>query len=293
MTQRLPPWGGEVCDVDVMERVGGGGTHDVYLHPYRSGFVVRIPRMPVAEAAIEANGENARFALLERHFGPWCIPRIAEVALVRRGGVTFESILITEPFEPALHDLGRVGITLSYLERKPDTREIRDRVDAAMIDKTDFPLADLLSVADEMLPLFAAMAADAALVDLIADFYRRASSFVRETGLLLDCAGADNIVAVQAAGYWTLRIGAVLKKDTWPAFTAVLKRLAMDGSAATVTDAWSAATLLNGMAFLRLLSAITAAIGEEAPSLPQIPNLRRRLDEFEAAFRQQSERHAC
>jgi hypothetical protein len=276
--------GEEIFDLDAMKRLGGGGTHDVYLRPEVPGILVRFPRARASDHVSAADEENTRFALLEHYFGEWCIPRHARTALVRRDGEIRKAVVITEPFEPALHDARRLEVRLAYLELMPGNDAIRRCIDTAIVEGAAFPLADLLAFADNPLPLFAPGAADAALLDVMARFCRVAGSFVRKTGLLLDIAGSDNIVAVPAEDGWTLRMGAVLKNDTWVAFVRGLERLAAEGAAVVASDAPCAATLLNGLATTRLLSALAAATGEESLCLPPIPNLLTALDALPAAL---------
>ena len=275
-------------DFSQFQRVGHGGTHDVFIYPRNPSFVIKLNRgalekalsvgqseLPpemrrVAEQYTDsANGNNEE---LYKYFGQQhCLREKASIQKinVEHGGVirNIEGIITIQEASDVFKDPTKKDYSTGYAEQNPaqnpalhEYKEAYDRMNRALLSNEEFSESDVLTFNDKLKSIFDLVDQDTDFANSMREFLLRFKKYFEASGKFIDLVGQENIIFHQKNGQWTFQIGSVTKGENKQVMEQALSML--EESPETLNQNQKIKNqLMNQLALIRLLNATGLKVG--------------------------------
>ena len=163
-------------DFSQLQRIGQGGTHDVYIFPQNPAFVIKLNRAvrgvlkdafsvdPIDREAIDQHieGENSRNEQLYKHFGQeHCLYEkvMLQKVSVEQDGVmqNTEGVISIQKASDVFKDPNQKDFCTGYTEQDPSmkqNKEVYDKMNKALLGNYEFDENDFLKCNENLRTFF-------------------------------------------------------------------------------------------------------------------------------------------
>jgi hypothetical protein len=280
----LPNEDGAV-DFSQLQRIGDGGTHDVYGYQQNPAFVVKLNRSdlknilnlgqnelsPETRQAAEkhANGKNANCEQLYGYFGKeHCLREkmvVQKISVEQDGEVkNIEGLISIQEASDVFKNPGKKDFSTAYAEKTltDENKENYRLMNDALLGEGEFKADDFLKFNEKLKPIFDLIDTDKDFADSMKEFLLRFKKYFEVSGKFIDLVGEKNVLFYQKDGKWTFQLGSVLKAESKQNIEEALKVLAENPE--QLNSSHLKGNLMNGLALIRILNAtgIKSGIGK-------------------------------
>lgn len=265
-------------DFSQLESIGHGGTHDVYIYPQNSEYVIKLNR-GVLEKVLDSgqnelspelrllaekhvNDENDNYAQLYKYFGEEnCLREklaIKKISIEQdEKTLNIESLISVQKASNVFKDPNKKDFSTSYAEKILDDtdKEHYQKMNNALLGDAEFTLADFLHFNQKLKPIFELIDSDKNFANSMKNFLLRFKQYLEASGKFIDLVGEENVLFYQNNGKWNFQLGSVLKAETKQNVEEALKILEEDPNEINSGPIKINSHLMNGLALIRLLNA--------------------------------------
>ncbi|MFA5360797.1 MAG: hypothetical protein WC320_02445 [Candidatus Paceibacterota bacterium] len=271
-------------DFSQLQRVGHGGTHDVFIYPQNPKFIIKLNRgvlekaLSVGQANLPPDvrqmadqyveGENSKNEQLYEHFGQnHCLREKAMVQKisVEKDGVVqnIEGVISIQEASDIFKDPDRKDFSTGYTEQDPelgDNKETYERMNKALLGNGQFDEKDFLEFNNKLKSIFELVDSDKEFADCTREFLLRFKNYFEDSGRFIDLIGQENVLFHKEEGKWTFKLGSVLKGETKEVMQEAMK--ALEENPETLNqDEKTRNQFMNQLALIRLLNATGLKVG--------------------------------
>jgi hypothetical protein len=271
-------------DFGQLQQIGHGGTHDVFIYPQNSKFVIKLNRcalkkaLSVGQTTLPPNiqqmtdqyieEENSKNEQLYESFGQnHCLRETAMVQKisVERNGVPqdIEGVISIQEASDIFKDPTKKEFSTSYTEQDPKlerNKETYDRMNKALLGKEKFDEKDFLLFNDKLKSIFELIDSDEEFADCMRGFLLGFKNYFGASGKFIDLVGQENVLFQKKETKWTFKLGSVIKGENKEVMTEAM--LALDQNPEAVNqDERLKNQLMNQLAIIRLLNATGLKVG--------------------------------
>lgn len=271
-------------DFSQLQRVGHGGTHDVYIYPQNPMFVIKLNRDALEKAhsigqaelppemrkmADEyAEGENSKNEQLYKHFGQehcLCEKVLVQKISVEQDGVSqnIEGVISIQEASDIFKDPDKKDFSTGYTEQDPSVEEnggVYDRMNKALLGGDEFDEKDFLKFNEKLKPIFELVDKDKGFSDCIREFLLRFKEYFEASGRFIDLVGQENVLFYQQDGKWTFKLGSVVKGENKQVMEEAMSALEENPEILNQNQKLRN-KLMNQLALIRLLNATGLKVG--------------------------------
>jgi hypothetical protein len=279
----LPAREGHI-DFSQLQRVGHGGTHDVFIYPQNPKFVIKLNRgalekaLSVGQATLPPDdrqmadqyvaGENSKNEQLYEFFGQnHCLRETAMVQKisVEKDGVPhdIEGVISIQEASDIFKDPNKKDFSTGYTEQDPElgkSKEIYDRMNRALLGKEKFDEKDFLEFNDKLKSIFELVDSDKEFADCMREFLLRFKNYFESSGRFIDLVGQENVLFHKEKGKWTFKLGSVVKGENKEVMAKAMQALEENPESVN-QDERLKNQLMNQLALIRLLNATGLKVG--------------------------------
>ncbi len=271
-------------DFSQLQRVGRGGTHDVFIYPQNQKFVIKLNRgalekaLSVGQANLPPDvrrmadqyveGENSKNEQLYEHFGQnHCLRERAMVQKisVEKDGIVqnIEGVISIQEASDILKDQNKKDFSTGYTEQDPNlgkNKEIYDRMNKTLLGKEEFSEKYFLEFNDKLKSIFELIDSDKEFADSMREFLLRFKNYFEVSGRFIDLVGQENVIFHQEDGKWTFKLGSVVKGENKEIMEEAMDTL--DENPEKINEEQRMRNqLMNQLALIRLLNATGLKVG--------------------------------
>lgn len=271
-------------DFSQLQRVGHGGTHDVFIYPQNPKFVIKLNRgalekaLSVGQATLPPDvrkmadqyieGENGKNEQLYEYFGQkHCLREKAMVQKIRveKDGVyqDIEGVISIQEASNIFKDPNKKDFSTGYTEQDPElgkNKEIYDRMNKALLGKEKFDEKDFLEFNDKLKSIFELIDSDKEFADCMREFLLRFKNYFETSGRFIDLVGQENVLFHKKEGKWAFKLGSVVKGEDKEVMAEAMQALAENPEGIN-QDERLRNQLMNQLALIRLLNASGLKVG--------------------------------
>ena len=271
-------------DFSQLQRIGHGGTHDIYVYPKNPAFVIRLNRSVLEKAygigqaelppemrktADEyVEDENSKNKQLYEHFGrKHCLREkvILQRISIEQNGVlqNIECVISIQEASDIFKDPNRKSFNTGYAEQDSSveqSKEAYDRMNRALLGRGNFDENDFLKFNPQLKSIFELIDQDKEFKNCMREFLRRFDDYFRSSGRFIDLVGQENVLFFQQNGKWTFKLGNVIKGENIQVIGKA--KLPLEKSPQFLNqDQKLCNQLMNHLALVRLLNAVWLKVG--------------------------------
>ncbi len=278
------PSRGEHIDFSQLQRIGHGGTHEVFIYPQNPKFVIKLNRnalekamglgqanLPpdirqVADRYVTAENEkNEQLYIFFGHNQCLCETAMVQKISVEKDGVPqdIEGVISIQEASDIFKDPNKKDFSTGYTEQNPNlgkSKKIYDQMNKALLGKEEFNEEDFLEFNDKLKPIFELVDTDAEFADCMREFLLRFKNYFEASGRFIDLVGQENVLFYKEKGRWTFKLGSVVKGENKEVMAEVMQALA-DNPERINQDKRLRSQLMNQLALIRLLNASGLKLG--------------------------------
>lgn len=271
-------------DFSQLQRVGHGGTHDVFIYPQNPTFVIKLNRgvlekarsigqaeLPpeVRKMADEyAGGENSKNEQLYKHFGQeHCLREkvLVQKISVEQDGISqnIEGVISIQEASDIFKDPNKKDFSTGYTEQDPsveENREAYDKMNKVLLGGGEFDEKDFLKFNEKLEPIFELADKDKEFADCAREFLLRFKEYFEASGKFIDLVGQENVLFHQQDGKWTFKLGSVVKGENKQVMEEAMSALEENPEVLN-QDEKIRNQLMNQLALIRLLNATGLKVG--------------------------------
>lgn len=273
----IPRTSDGAIDLSQLERLPGGGTHDIYKLRSNSNaapaYLLKVMQRSVGKTQPELSDEITKltdqYAAFYRVFTPErCLVENRSIEEVVKDDTSAAQTAIVSvvAFDTCFASKDKFGFMVEPLEMDEviinQNSENYKAMNLALLGSAteSFNLENYLSFHKEFQPVFQKLGEDPGLQTVMREFLSKYKQFYQETGILLDTIGLDNVVFYKDDAGWQLKLGSAIKHDTKTLMLKTLAEIAVDPTAAT--KSFQAETSIYLMpACIRTLNAFGLTLG--------------------------------
>lgn len=265
-------------DFGQLQRVGHGGTHDVFIYPQNPTFVIKLNRGALEKArsigqaelppevrkmADEyVEGENSKNEQLYKHFGQeHCLREkvMVQKIIVEQEGVSqnIEGVVSIQEASDIFKDPNKKDFSAGYTEQDPSVEENRgvyDKMNKALLGGGEFDEKDFLKFNEKLKPIFELADRDKEFADCAREFLLRFKEYFEASGKFIDLVGQENVLFHQQDGKWTFKLGSVVKGENKQVMEEAMSALEENPEILN-QDEKMRNQLMNQLTLIRLLNA--------------------------------------
>ncbi len=271
-------------DFGQLQRVGRGGTHDVFIYPQNPTFVIKLNRGALGKARSigqakfspevrkmadqYVEGENSKNEQLYKYFGQeHCLREKAVVQKisVEQDGIlqNIEVVISIQEASDIFKDPDKKDFSTGYTERDPSVdqnKDVYDKMNKALLGIDKFDENDFLKFNEKIKPIFELVDKDKKFADCVREFLLRFKDYFEASGKFIDLVGQENVLFHQQDGEWTFKLGSVVKGENKQVMEEAMSALE-ENSENLNQDQGLRNQLMNQLAFIRLLNATGLKVG--------------------------------
>ncbi len=271
-------------DFSQLQRVGHGGTHDVFIYPQNPTFVIKLNRGALEKArsigqaklppevrkmADEyVEGENSKNEQLYKHFGQeHCLREkvMVQKISVEQDGISqnIEGVISIQEASDIFKDLNKKDFSAGYTEQGSsvqENKEVYDKMNKALLSGGEFDEKDFLKFNEKLKPIFELVDKDKEFADCAREFLLRFKEYFEATGKFIDLVGQENVLFHQQDGKWTFKLGSVVKGENKQIMEEAMSALEENPEILN-QDEKMRNQLMNQLALIRLLNATGQKVG--------------------------------
>lgn len=279
----LPTREGHI-DFSQLKRIGHGGTHDVFIYPHNSQFVIKLNRgalekaMSIGQENLPPDirqmadryvaSENGKNEQLYEFFGQdHCLREtvmVGKISVEKDGAPqNFEGIISIQEASDVFKDPNRKDFSTGYTEQGSElgkNKEIYDRMNKALLGKEEFDEKDFLEFNDKLKSIFELIAGNKEFADCMREFLLRFKNYFESSGRFIDLVGQENVLFYEEEGKWTFKLGSVVKGENIEVMAEAMKALEENPERVN-QDERLKNQLMNQLALIRLLNATGLKVG--------------------------------
>ncbi|MEI7890444.1 MAG: hypothetical protein WCI36_00590 [bacterium] len=279
------PRNGEHINFGELQKVGNGGTHDVFISPQNPSFAIKLNRgilntiinsgqsefIPEMQQNAEklVTEKNAEYDQLYKYFGQkHCLRermQIQKISVEKDGEIkNIEGLISIQESSDVFKDPNKKDFSASYAETMltEENKESYEMMNEALLADGDFKAEDFLKFNEKLAPIFDLIEKDKDFANSMQEFLLRFKEYFNASGKFIDLVGEENVLFHQKDGEWTFQIGSVLKAESRQNIEEALKILEENPEQLNVGHLKG--NLKNGLALIRMLNAtgMKAGIGK-------------------------------
>ncbi|MBI2635006.1 MAG: hypothetical protein HYW79_00435 [Parcubacteria group bacterium] len=271
-------------DFNQLQRVGHGGTHDVFIYPQNPAFVIKLNRSALEKASSigqaelppeirkmadeYVEGENGKNEQLYKHFGQeHCLREkvMVQKISVEQNGISqnIEGVISIQEASDIFKDPNKKDFSAGYTERDPsieENREVYDKMNRALLGGGEFDEKDFLKFNEKLKPIFELADKDKEFADCAREFLLRFKEYFEASGKFIDLVGQENVLFHQQDGKWTFKLGSVVKGENKQVMEEAMSALEENPDFLN-QDEKMRNQLMNQLALIRLLNATGLKVG--------------------------------
>lgn len=269
-------------DLSSLKKIGGGGTHDVYRSDKHSNLLLKIMKHSIGKDDIELAKNlqklDEQYSQLYKIFDQGqsrCIieKRSIQSIKTRYSDQSYKKAIISVvPFDSCFEikkDKFGFNVKSAELDGKliSSKRYLYDRVNRSLLsdyEKPDsyvmrnYPL--LNKEFDQIFKLLDTDESKESLAKAMREFLTKYKAFYKQSDMLLDTIGFDNVLFYKSEGIWQFKVGSVIKHDTGALTKRTLKEI--NNNPAIVNESFEYFTSIYFMpACIRALNACAEKLG--------------------------------
>ena len=271
-------------DFSQLQKVGHGGTHDVFIYPQNPKFVIKLNRgalekaLGVGQSTLppevqkmadqyieEENGKNEQ---LYEYFGQkHCLREKAMIQKIRveKDGnyQEIEGVISIQEASDIFKDPNKKDFSTGYAEQNPElgqSKEIYDQMNKALLGKGEFDEKDFLEFNDKLKTIFELVDSDKEFADCMREFLLRFKNYFEDSGKFIDLVGQENALFYKEEGKWKFKLGSVVKEENKEVMAETMQALAENPEGINQNERLRN-QLMNQLALIRLLNASGLKIG--------------------------------
>lgn len=269
------PRANDGIDFHNLNKLGQGGTHDVFIDQHSPKYIIKMNRALLEKAKAinqydlsldiqqQANeyieNENHKYQELYKYFGnEHCIREkvIAEKINIGEANApqTISTILSVQEASDVFTDPTKQDFGTTYIEKDPlldRKKKIYDRMNEGLLSDGEFNEQDYLELNEKVKPIFELINNDSQFADCMREFLIRFKNYYDESSRFIDLVGEQNVLFHQKDGMWSFTLGSVIKAEQGQ---IINKALDQDPEALNKNIEMKS-QLMNQLALARLLNA--------------------------------------
>lgn len=195
--------------LSTLKKLGGGGTHDIYRSDKCPDLLLKVMRHTVGKNDIELSEHlqklSEQYSVLYRVFGEArCIVEKRSIQSIKSGDTDIpqQGIVSVVPFDTCFDSKEKLGFNVQPAELDgvlvTSKRYLYKEVNRFFLGKNERPrpyvIRNYLSLNNNFEAIFKLLDTDESLKIAMQEFLIKYKSFYKETGILLDTIGADNVL---------------------------------------------------------------------------------------------------
>ena len=263
---------------DQLQKVGHGGTHDVFIYPQNPTFVIKLNRgalekvISIGQAKLlpevrkianeYTECENNKNKQLYKYFGQeHCLSEKIMVQKInfKKDGIprNIEGVISIQEASDIFKNPNRKDFSTSYAEKDLSIKENRgsyDKMNKALLSDGKFNEKDFFEFNEKLKPIFELVDKDKEFVESIKEFLLKFKKYFEETGNFIDLVGEENVLFYKQDEKWTFQLGSVIKGENKKFMKKILNALEEDPEILNQNKEMRN-QLMNQLAFIRLLNA--------------------------------------
>ena len=271
-------------DFSQFQKIGNGGTHDVFIYPQNQIFVIKLNRgilekarsigqtklspevQKIADEYVE--GENSKNEQLYKHFGQeHCLREkvmVQKISIEQEGiSQNIVGVISVQEASDIFKDPNKKDFSTDYTEQDPsveENREVYDKMNKALLGDGEFDEKDFLKFNDKLKPIFDLIDKDKEFADCAREFLLRFKEYFEATGKFIDLVGEENVLFHQQNDKWTFKLGSVIKGENKQVMEEAMSTLEENPEILN-QDEKMRHQLMNQLPLIRLLNATGLKIG--------------------------------
>ncbi|MEI7513140.1 MAG: hypothetical protein WCJ74_00770 [bacterium] len=271
-------------DFSQFKKIGQGGTHDVYIYPGNTGFVIKLNRAvlektsglgqgelspemrKMADQFVE--GENFKNEQLYKSFGRGhCLSEkvlIQKISIEQDGIIkNIEGVISIQEASEIFKDQNKKDFSTTYAEQDSSVeinKETYDKMNRQLLGNEIFNEGDFLKFNEKLKPIFQLIENDKKFAESIKEFLLRFKDYFEESGRFIDLVGQENVLFSKQNEKWVFKLGSVIKAETKQKMEDALNKLEEDSDIFN-SDQRLSNQLMNYLALSRLLNATGLKVG--------------------------------
>ena len=274
----------EFIDFSKLQKLGQGGTNDVFSCKKNSNFVIKLSREAL-DKAIELSespwsnetrqavnefveDENNRSEQLYKYFGAEnCL---SEKVMVAKISVEYnnwprdiEGLILIQEVSDVFKNPTKLEFSTGYAERSPmfkKNKDVYDKINTALLGHGEFNEKDIFVFNEKLIPIFELVDLDKEFNKIVIEFLLRFKDYFKESSQFIDLVGRENVLFYQVDRKWFFKLGSVIKKDNQQGLEKVVANLEKNPNYLNEDESLRK-QLMNQLAAARLLNAMGIKIG--------------------------------
>jgi hypothetical protein len=269
-------------DFTQLNKVGKGGTHDVFVFPNNPAFVIKLNRGVLEKvlatgqhsippemrqgAEQHVKNENSKYDKLYQYFGEAnCLHERMSIQKVKTEvddkPQEVETLISIQESSNVFANPDKKDFSTSYAEKNltEETKEIYRKMNNALMGNGEFSETDFLQFNDKLKPIFELIDNDENFKNSMQEFLLRFKEYFSASENFIDLVGEENVLFYQKDGKWTFQLGSVLKAESKQNVVEALKIL--EKNPELLNTGHQKSNLMNGLALTRLLNAVGIKAG--------------------------------
>jgi len=232
------PKNDDYIDFSKLQKIGSGGTHDVFIDQNNSNFVIKLNRGALEkisslnqsewsdETQKKVNeyveGENNKNKQLYKSFGVEnCLSEKVMVAKINleRNNVSqnINGVISIQEASDIFKNPTKKDFSTGYVERDElfkENKNVYDDMNRALLGDADFNEKDILLFNERLKPIFELADTNQQFADCMREFLIRFKEYFEASGNFIDLVGEENVLFYQKDGNWSFKLGSVIKQET-------------------------------------------------------------------------------
>ncbi|MDP3705193.1 MAG: hypothetical protein Q8R24_04710 [Legionellaceae bacterium] len=264
-------------DLSTLKPLGGGGTHDIYRSDKYPGLLLKVmrdtTRMKDDERAEHLDKLTGQYSALYEAFGESrCIMEKHSIQSIQSdtNELPQQFIVSVVPFDPCFGSDEKFGFNVeseelneTLIQSKRYLYEMTNKSLLGSNEKSNpYVIRNYPLLNKNFDKIFKLLDTEPSLLAPMREFLTKYKSFYKESGILLDTIGFDNVLFYKNDEGWQFKLGSVIKHDNGALTKEMLEKIVENP--ATVKESFEYYTSVYYMpACIRALNACAEKVGIE------------------------------
>jgi len=266
-----------VIDVSTLEKMGGGGTHDIFRSRLHPELLFKVMRDTAGKNEDEISRHlqmhDDQCEVLYETFGTSrCIVENRSIKPIKNynsNDKTQVAIISVVPFDSCFESKEKFGFNVSPIELDPFLIESRphlyqiankELLGGKHIKPSPYVMNNYPLLNPQFENIFKLLDTEPSLVVVMREFLTKYKTFYKRSGALLDTVGLDNVVFYKNDHGWQFKLGSVIKHDTSALTKKTLQEIKTNPAIVNESPLYSTSVFLMP-ACIRALNACAEKVG--------------------------------
>ncbi len=214
------PRKGNAIDLDSLEIIPGGGTHNIYKLKGNSKFLLKVMKPTVGDKSENLRAHldelTTKYSQLYKVFGEDnCLVETRFIDFVNE---TEEAIVSIVRFDTCFASKEKFGYNTEPVERDIihifNHLESYHRANLGFIGSAKANLNDFLIHQETFRPIFKLLDENLSFRETMSDFLSKFKVYYGESNQFMDFIGRDNVLFYKENNQWHYKVGSVIKHET-------------------------------------------------------------------------------